>query len=84
MEQQHRRCFAPTTTGHRAAVLEEEDVDALYIIDEKDSFCEDVEKDSLKKRERSEKADATTTASTATTGTLETYKRSTSTLDFLL
>jgi hypothetical protein len=30
MEQQHRR-----------AVLEEEDVDALYI-DEKDSFCEDV------------------------------------------
>lgn len=79
MEQQHRRCFAPTT-GHRA-VLEEEDVDALYI-DEKDSFCEDV-KIHLKKRERSEKADATT-ASTATTGTLETYKRSTSTLDFLL
>ena len=78
--EQHRRCFAPTT-GHRA-VLEEEDVDALYI-DEKDSFCEDV-KIHLKKRERSEKADATTTASTATTGTLETYKRSTSTLDFLL
>lgn len=82
MEQQHRRCFAPTTTGHRAVGLEEEDVDALYIIDEKDSFCEDV-KIHLKKRERSEKADATT-ASTATTGTLETYKRSTSTLDFLL
>ena len=81
MEQQHRRCFAPTTTGHRA-VLEEEDVDALYI-DEKDSFCEEDVKIHLKKRERSEKADATT-ASTATTGTLETYKRSTSTLDFLL
>ena len=52
MEQQHRRCFAPTTTGHRA-VLEEEDVDALYI-DEKDSFCEDVKIHLKKKRKKRE------------------------------
>lgn len=55
MEQQHRRCFAPTTTGHRAVGLEEEDVDALYIIDEKDSFCEDVIKIHLKKEKEARK-----------------------------
>ena len=49
--EQHRRCFAPTT-GHRA-VLEEEDVDALYI-DDKDSFCEDV-KIHLKKEKEARK-----------------------------